>query len=172
MIVTSQPTQNTLYTNLRSFIMGIVTGVEVVQGLGNRVPMPKDAFIAITAISQKKLSTNIHQYYDPFPAIGGDKVAINPTQYSIQIDCYGEKSSDWATQISTLLRDDFGISLLQCLYCSEPTQAPLTSGEDSYIQRWIVTAELQVNFEVKMQQEFFDKPGEVNLIEVDTHFKA
>ena len=172
MIVTSTPTQTDIYTALRTVLLEIIENVEVIQGEGNRVPTPLGEFIVIQAISQTRLTNdNINKYSDPFP-LDGSKLITSKIQYAVQIDCFGANSSNNANKIVALLRDDFGISLLQCLYCSEPTQAPLTSGEETYIQRWMITAEMQVNFDIGIKQEFFDKAGTIDLIEVDTHFPA
>jgi len=70
---TVTPQLSDVYTALRTFLQSIVgQSVEVVQGLGNRVPMPvtpgavTPGFIAMTAIMSRRLSTNADSYTDPF----------------------------------------------------------------------------------------------------------
>lgn len=134
------PTKSSVFATLRAFILDIVpAGIEVVQGLGNRVPMPKGKFIAITPISQTRLSTNHHIYDDTYPVIPGGQGTLQPTQYIIQIDCYGSDASDWATMLSTLLRDEIGCIALgpdvQPLYSDDPVQMALVDGEQQYDER-------------------------------------
>lgn len=71
------PTQSNVYAALRAFLQSVVgPGVEVVQGLDNRVPTPATpgaatpGFIAMTQILMQRLSTNFDSYTDPYLVSG------------------------------------------------------------------------------------------------------
>lgn len=170
MSVTVSPTQTTIYTALTTFIKGLID-CELVQGLGNGVPTPDTPFIAMTAVAQARLSTNT-QTYD---STGGLRAVMMPTEYSVQIDCYGPASSDWAVIIATMFRDPYGCQILgplvQPLYCEDPKMMPLVDGEDNYEQRWMVTAMLQFNPIVNVSQEFMNDI-EIVPVSVDATFPA
>ena len=164
------PIQDTLFIALRAFILSLIQNIQVVQGLGNGVPMPVSRFVCMTANSQARLSTNVSSY-DP---VAGERDVMQPTEYSIQLDCYGPESSDYATIISMMLRDQYGCNLLapyecQPLFTSDPMQVALVNGEESYEQRWMITAVLQFNPIVTVSQQFADQ-AEVVLVSVDANF--
>ncbi len=149
--------QDAIYTGVRAFVLSLIQGVEVVQGLGNNVPMPADAFIALTAVAQARLRTNVSTY----DTIGNTRTVEQGTSYSIQVDCYGPMSSDQATTICAMWRDEYAFDMLKqygCtpLYTSDPTQAALVNGEENYEQRWTLTAVLQFNPSITVPQQFAD----------------
>ena len=167
------PTQSDLFTALRSFILGLIS-CEVIQGLGNGVPMPLGGFIAMTELFQNRLSTNIHNYADPTPTTGTVS-AQQAMQVTVQIDCYGPSSAEWAVILSTLLRDEYGCNAMapnvQPLNADDPKMMPLIDGEMQYEQRWTITALLQVNPVVSIPMQFFDQ-AQVVLIDVDEAYPA
>lgn len=157
MSATVTPVQQDVFTALRTLILSLIT-CEVVQGLGNGVPMPLGSFICMTALYQNRLSTNVDGYVDPITTIGS-KTALQAIQYTIQIDCYGPLSSDWAAMLSTMLRDEYAcLSMapnVQPLSADDPKMLPLIDGEQQYEQRWVVTALLQYNPVVSTPMQFF-----------------
>lgn len=171
MSVNISPTQQTIFTALRSFILGLID-CEVIQGLGNNTPMPLGGFIAMTALLQNRLSTNIDTYTDPV-IVDGTKDVMQPTQYTIQIDCYGAYASDWAVTICALFRDEYGCTALapsvQPLHADDPKMIPLSDGEMQYEERWSITAALQYNPVISVPQQFADSL-QVDLINVDANF--
>ena len=173
MTATVSPTQADLFTALRAFILGLIT-CEVVQGLGNGVPMPLGSFIAMTALYQNRLSTNVDNFADPTPTTGS-KTAQQSTQYTVQIDCYGPLSSDWAVMLSTMLRDEYACLAMapnvQPLSADDPKMLPLIDGEQQYEQRWAVTALLQYNPVTSTQMQFFDA-ATVGLVDVYSSYPA
>ena len=59
------PTQSNTLTALRSFLLSILPGVEVVQGQDNLVAEPTGAdFVVMTPLMNKRLSTNVDTYQD------------------------------------------------------------------------------------------------------------
>lgn len=150
-------TQDNLFLAVRAFVLSLIPGIEVIQGLGNGVPMPAGQFIALTASTQRRLRTNQSTY----DSGTGTRAVEQGTEYSIQVDCYGPQSSDHATKISTMLRDPYGCNVLepygcQPLYTSDPGQSALVNGEENYEQRWMLTAVLQFNPVITVAQEFAD----------------
>lgn len=158
MIGAVSPAQADIFTVLRAFILDTV-GCEVVRGLGNGVPMPANPFIAMTELFQVRLATNVVTYVDT-GGTGGTRHVMAPTQYTIQIDCYGPNSSDWATTLTTLLRDPYGVAALAPnvapLHADDPKMIPLVDGEENYEQRWMLTALFQVNPVITVPQDFAD----------------
>lgn len=173
MTATVTPTQTDLFTALRSFIMGLIA-CEVVQGLGNGVPMPLGGFIALTAMYRNRLSTNVDNYPDPTPTTGS-KTARQAVQVTVQIDCYGPDSGDWSTILSTMLRDEYACLAMapsvQPLHADDPKSMPLTNGEQQYEQRWTLTALFQVNPVVSTAMQFFTG-AQVGLVDVDASYPA
>lgn len=146
------PTTDALAIALRTFIMNVVPGVEVVQGLGNLVPMPTDPFIAFTPTALRRLSTNHTNY-----ATDLQRAVTMPTEYSVQVDCYGPQAGDWATALTALWRDPYGCEVMapngQPLYSTDPMQMPLVNGEEAYEQRYTLTMLLQFNPLVTLDQQ-------------------
>lgn len=132
-----------VYIALRSFILSVLPDVEVVQGLNNGVPMPQQGFISMTTLSRRALSSNHHDYNEQEYSIS------RHLEYAVQLDCYGEQSSDWVALLSTLLVDDFACTVfpanIQPLYCDDAKQLALVSAEQQYEQRWVLVLYMQFN---------------------------
>lgn len=158
MTATITPVRQDVFTALRALILSLIT-CEVVQGLANGAPMPMGGFIALTDLYQNRLSTNVDSYPDLTTATG-TKAARQAVQYTIQIDCYGPLSGDWAAMLSTMLRDEYACLFMapnaQPLYADDPKMMPLVDGEAQYEQRWVITAVLQYNPVVSTPIQFFD----------------
>lgn len=171
---TVTPTLANVYTALGNFIvaqLGLASG-QVVQGYPNRDAMPLPGFVAMYAISKKRLRTNIDNYgstTSPAPA-PGPVTAEQGQQVDVQIDCYGPASSEWSDILTTLLRDNVGCLALapacQPLYADDPIRAPLTNAEMQYEDRWIVTARLQYNPVVTTAQDYATALGPVGITDV------
>lgn len=152
------PASNDLFIALRAFVLSLIPTLEVIQGLGNGVPMPPGEFIAITPGAQRRLRTN-QSTYDPQ---ADTRTIEQGAEYSIQVDCYGPNSGDHATELTTLFNDYYGCAFLlpygcQPLYTGAPMQSALINGEENYEQRWTFTAVLQFNPVVTVAQEFADE---------------
>jgi hypothetical protein len=175
MAVAVTPTQSEMLTKLIALIATIIpTGVQVIQGLGNRAAIPAGPFVAVTVISQRRMATNDESYTDDFPVVGTRNVAAN-WNIDVQVDFFGPLSGDWATAFATLFRDDYGCDFLapecQPLYADAPRQAPWVSSESQWTKRWIVTASLNWNELVSVSQQFADA-ADVTLLNVDVEYPA
>lgn len=154
------PVLGAIFDSLGTFIESLITGVEVVRGNVNMVPMPKSGFIVMTEGLQSRLSTNITAYDDPGAGVGNKQV-MQPTQYNVQVDCYGPLSSDWAKILITMLNDGYARDVMGSevvsLYADDAINMPLVNGEQQYEQRWRFTACLQYNPVVTVPQQFADE---------------
>ena len=156
--MTPSITDNDVFTALRSFLLLILpSGTEVMQAQDNNVPMPVSGFVTMNNVNKKRLATNVHEYRRTV-APDGFRDVLTPTQYTIQLDFYGESSGDWAAVAQMMLRDEYATSNfpdgIKPLYADDPIQMPLIDGEMNYTQRWKLQAVLQYNPTVSMAQQF------------------
>lgn len=163
---TVDATDDQLMAGLRAFLM-LVTGIEVIQGQQNRVPMPKtDAFITMTSAGRTPLSTTIRTNRPD-----DNRIDVRRSmRCDMQINVYGKDATDKAQTIANLFRDDFGYQFLGPygivpLYDDGGHQMPLVNGEFQYQQRWLILASLQVNPSVSTPAQFADSVTPV-LVEV------
>lgn len=138
---------NPMYTAIRALIKQFTDAQSVIQMAQNKVSKPaRDDFISMFIVHQQRTSTNI----DTWNGKTHEMTLTQPTQVRCQIDCYGDKAHEWATRLSTVLRDGVGCDFLepyqmQPLYASDPFNLPLESdGRNQYAQRWTFEAFLAV----------------------------
>jgi len=167
MSATVSPAQSSVYTVLGNFIvavLGLATS-NVVQGYPNRTAMPVGPFVNMTIINAKRLRTNVNR--TPAGSDPTTQEIEQGAQLDVQLDVYGPSSGDWATILTTLLRDQVGCTALEptCdpLYADDPIRAPLTNAEMQYEDRWIVTARLQYNPVTTVAQQYADTLGPVDI---------
>lgn len=173
MTVTVTPSISEVYASVRALLLIIVPpGTEVIQGLGNRVPEPAAPFVAMTLVTQHRLTTNILSYVDPGSGIGMKAIEYQ-VQLMMQLDFYGPLSAEWSAAASALFRDEFGCSALapvcQPLHADDAQMIALVNGEEEYEQRWMVGGFLQWNPILTTPQEFADTLT-VDLVNVDVEF--
>lgn len=160
-----------IFTVLRAFILTVV-GCPVVRAQNNRVPMPVGDFIALTPRSAVPLETNTDSY------TATTKTVMRPTQYTIQIDCYGQLASDRAQTIASLLRDSYAVDQFAAqgfdiapLYAGDAQQMPLIDGEEQYEERWTFDAVLQFNPVITLPEDTADTLS-AGTINVDSTYPA
>jgi hypothetical protein len=149
---TVAPTLSNIYQDLRSFLLTVVgPDVPVIQGIDNRVPMPENPFVAMTAIGSYRIETNQDTYVDGFfasPQVAGTTQSLQATKLAFQLDFYGPQSNAWATMVGTLFRDDVACEIFQIaqpLYADDPRMMPMITAEDQFLERWTVNAYVQYN---------------------------
>ena len=169
MAATSSPTQSTVFSAVRAFILSVITA-EVVQGRDNLVD-PITTGVVITPLFRARLSTNSHAYHDPITT-AGTETTTQHVQLTIQVDCYGANAPEWADIISTLWRDEIAATAMgahvhpidaddpQCLEYVDP-------GDIGYVTRWMVTGRVQVNPAIITPMEFFDTVTDVVFVAAD-----
>lgn len=159
MAVTISITDTDIFTALRTFILACVpSGLEVVKGQDNGVPMPSGNFCTMTAISNGRIEWNVTTYTDPVNTLGTSN-QMTPSEFVAQLDFYGSNSAQNSKIVESISRSDFGMSQftnanIKPLYASEPQQIPLINGEEQYEQRWKVDFHLQYNPVVQTSQDF------------------
>lgn len=176
------PTIQTVLAKLRTLVLAVVpAGVEVVQGMDNRVsPPPRDpGYVRMTPILQQRLRTNVDAYDDPAQPPGppftvGTRAMEQGTKITVQLDCYGPTGEDWAVMLSTVLRSEYACDVLAPdvapLYADEPKVSPYVDGERQYEPCWIVGAVLQYNPVTSTPQEFADTLDVNPIINVDVEY--
>ncbi len=162
MIPTVQPKRDQVLSAVRSLLQGALGGgIQVVKGLGNKVPAPKGGvedlppYVAMTPIGHTRLRTNIRAW----PSVDANTQTIEQgLEQQLQIDCYGVESEDLANVITTLWRDAYACSILsavcQPLYADDAKMMPLDDSEAQYEERWNIDARLQYNPIVTTSQQF------------------
>ena len=163
------PTNDALNIAVGTFIESVLPSVKVVQGLADLVAMPIGGFVCFTPTAVRRLSTN-HTAYDGNAQQRG---VTMPTEYSVQIDCYGPLAADWATMLTAMWRDPYACDVLapdsQPLYSTDPVQMPLVNGEQNYESRFTFNALLQFNPTVNVPQQSA-LAIDVDLISVDAEY--
>lgn len=169
------PTLQGFYGVLVPFILGTLglTDAQIIQGIQNRAAMPLDApttsgFIVVQTITRHQLRTNLHTYStDPTQVTQGIEQGV---ELGVQIDCYGPNSEDWATILSTVLRDNVGCVALAPtaapLYAEDARMIPLVDGEDQYEERWSLDAHFQYNPVTTAAQQYAEALA-ITLINVE-----
>lgn len=134
--------------------------VNVVRAEINRVPEPLGSdYVVMTPILRDRFSTNADSYVDVPGA--GQRLSLQSTRTTVQLDVHGPAGADNAQILSTLLRGGFacdqfvmsGFDIVP-LYTSEPRQAPFLNGEQQIEIRWTVDAVLQANIVIGVPQQF------------------
>jgi hypothetical protein len=93
----------------------------------------------------------------------GLQALMQPTEWTIQLDCHGPNSSDNASIISTTFRDSYALNQFATsgfdvtpLYADDPKQVVFISDQEQMEDRWIVEACMQANQVVSISQQFAD----------------
>ncbi len=148
-----------VFTVLRSYLLSFFPDVEVIRTQDNRVPPPRNGFIALTGTGKRRIETNWRRYVDT--AETKVKDVIMPTEYAIQVDFYGKGAGEMSQAFCTLFFDDTSCEMfpndVRPLYASDPVQMPMVSAEKQYMERWRVDIRMQCNPAVTVPQDFFDK---------------
>ena len=169
-------TENEIYQAVGDLIVNFTDADndKVLQSNPNRAPVPKDDdFIYMFILTQNRQSTNIKEVV---LKVEGETTTtentFQPTRLPIQIDCYGPKAFEWATIITTILRDPQGTSFLENLGLTSlfsddaKNLTDISLGSEQYTSRWMVQAEIQVIQKIEIEIETFEELENPELIEV------
>ena len=167
------PTRAQALTLLRGFLLQVLpAGTEVVLGQANRVPEPTgDNFVCVIPHGLKRLSTTVVTWSNetsPFPTV---QAYLQDVGLMMQLQAFGEGSTDNVNIITTLLRSPYGVEFfagsgIVPLWCDDGQQIPFISAEDQYADRWIVEALLQMNISLTVPQQFATS-ADVGIFNVD-----
>lgn len=131
-------TQTQIFTLLRAFFLLLVDGatVEIVQGQGNRVPMPEgDNFVIITPGKSTQMATPVASYDSDAQTMS----IAQSTEIRISVDCYGPLSGNLARVFTMALRSSYACDQMPGiapLYADDAVQFPLVDGEQQFEERW------------------------------------
>lgn len=143
-----------VFKAMRTFLLSFLpANTPVIQAQDNRVPMPKQGFVAMNNNGLERLSFNV----DSYDSLNQGKFVLTGTKYFVQLDFYGNLSQEWATTTVSLFRDEYATEIfpsnIQPLYADDPIQIPLIDGEAQYEQRWKLEATLQYNPIISTSQQ-------------------
>jgi hypothetical protein len=174
MPLTVSPKLDDVYAAVVAFILGIIPldAAHVLKGNQNQVPTPTGPYAILNIISQKRIHTNVDTWDTTIPDPAGI-VREQAIWLEMQIDLYGPASGDWAAIFTTMFRDDYACLALapncQPLHADDPTRAPLVLGEQQYVDRWIIRANLEYNPVVSTTDQFADTVT-IDVIDAITHY--
>lgn len=149
---------------LGAFLQPFAPGAQIVRAQANRVAPPPSPFILLTEISQVEIETPISSR----DITNGQTEIQSRTQIGIQIDFYGRQSADFCKAVVAVYRSEYAPAQfpdnIKPLYCSDAHQGPLITGEEQYLNRWTLTANLQYNPTVSVPQQYAEALS-VNILE-------
>lgn len=170
----------------------------IFRGYQSREVLPSDDdFIIYTPLFKRRVGTNIRTFN------GAEKLANQDGEYNdtalfvhdIQIDCYGENASAYATLLNVfshsgqcrdwLISEDMDIRVCGC---TDPQQMAIVDDTEQYVNRYMVTLSVCVDSAVSQEISWFDDvnikgttidpatgkltpPSEAGLVDVDVYFK-
>ncbi|NWC11935.1 hypothetical protein HX776_24415 [Pseudomonas agarici] len=150
-MITTSVTEEDLLAALRGFLLPVVGG-EVIQSQDNGVPMPAGPFTTMTTIRLEGLSTNKEIWADTGDSATSAIKNTRSSQWTVQIDVYGDGAMDRANTAAALARTDYACMQfaaasieIQPLYAGEPHQTTMINGEQQYEQRWTFDFAAQFN---------------------------
>ena len=148
---------------LTAFLTPFVpAGCPIIRGWQNRVPPPFTpgqadvlAFVKLSEVNQVDLETpQFTQSADP--TIQQASV-LTPTRIDIQIDFYGLMAGDYCKAVKAVFRSPYAPDQfpdgIAPLYSSDAIRGALVTGEDQYLDRWVITCSLQYNPMVVVPQQ-------------------
>lgn len=149
-------------------VMPWIPNENIIRGQVNGVPPPLPPAIVITEILQAQFTTTRTKLGG---LIGNEITYKMPRRLDLQIDCYGSRGGEMAVIGTTLLRSmaatEYFPEGYEPLYCSDPMQLPLITGEKQYEARWTFTFSMQYNTSIMLNTESFAYVGDVESIPAD-----
>lgn len=164
------PLVDDVITDVGNFIVSIVpAGTPVLRGPIDRAAYPNVDFVLMTPVYRVPLRTTI------VTDDGVDTATWEQgTKVELQIDLYGDTfGADWCAMFSTLWKTEYACDALgtTCspLYTDGGRQMPLVTGEEQYLERWMVRTFLQYNPTVSTPQDYADTV-DITVVSVDQAF--
>lgn len=140
-------TTDDVFIGLQAWIAD-VTGVplaKVIRELSNKVPEPLGEFILMRGLKKKNQGWN-YSTYD----VASTETIVQPTEFKVQVDCYGERAGDLATILATMFETDNAVAFMApfniCpLWGEDAVEMPIVNGEEQYENRFVLRLHLQYN---------------------------
>jgi hypothetical protein len=164
---------------LKAFLLPFIPDGQnkIVRGQVNRAAQPADPCIVMTELLTVDLSrprTDYQPPTDPIPAIGAATLH-GPARIDVQLDFYGELSSDYCKAVKNAFCTMWAASQfpknIQPLYASDGVQSPMVSGEAQWQSRWTLTVSLQYNPVTTVPQDFADELAVHETIAADVNYE-
>jgi hypothetical protein len=169
-VLNTSPTFDSVMVKVRAFLLSVVApGVPVLRGPINRAAQPVGSHVIFTPLFQKRLRTNLHVDDPDYDATTMEQ----GTEVRVQFDFYGNSAADACVAASTAWRDQYGVDILSPeavpLYTDVARMVPLVTGEEQFLERFVLTAVLQWNPVATVPQQFAEAAS-VELVNVDVEY--
>lgn len=139
---------------LASALESVNSGVEIIRGNQNRVPLPKGDFLLLTELSSEPVETPHYAWKYPEDLMD----ITQPYRVAVQCDVYGHNSLDRASVLVAVLTSVVGSYLfpqnIQLLHTEDLRQATFVDEADQFLERWIFTVYMQYNPSVEFGMEY------------------
>ena len=143
------------------FLQPFMPSAAIVRGQTNDVPAPLPPSLVITEVGKLQYTTT-RVKFDPLTGIS---TFLQPVELRLQLDFYGNAGGEMSGSAATMLRSGYAVENfpdgVTPLFCSDPFQAPLTTGEKQFEARWTMELFVQYNAPVTVGQESFNVVGSV-----------
>lgn len=132
----------------------------IFAGYGNRVELPQsNNYIVFTVLNPVRTGTPL--IINESTPENGKITSYQDFRLEIQIDFYGDFAFDRANDIINISRTDFLCSFfepynIQPIACEDARNMTGISGEDEYVERWMVSLEIDYRDAVSVSQEVFN----------------
>jgi len=104
--------------------------------------MPLGQFVTLTEL----LAQPLNRPGTVFNGVDSEVTLRTLMRIDVQTDFYGDFSADRCIAVAAVLQSGYACSQfppeIQPLYCTDPVQALVISGEEQYLSRWIITVSL------------------------------
>ena len=142
----------------------------IFAGYSNKVELPQtNNYIVFTVLNPFRDGTPIVK--NESTATEGKVNSYQDYRVTVQIDFYGDFAFDRASDIINISRTDFLCSFfksynIQPVACDDARNMTGVSGEDEYVERWMVSLEIDYRDAVSVSQEVFNT-AEINIFETE-----
>lgn len=179
---TLAPTEDDVFKTLGRFLQNIFPPIdqdtlyEVVVGQENRVPEPKqENYTVMTPLRFPRLATSFEELVGSGPNRGLVRSVRQNAEVVVQLDIHGPEAFNNAARFTTLFRSSYAVEFFEAeglpiapLFAGDPRQAQFVDGEKQYEDRYIVEANMQVNFTMTATAQSA-RTLTVDMVDVDTN---
>lgn len=142
----------------------------IFAGYSNKVELPQsNNYIVFTVLNPVRTGTPI--IVNESTSEYGRVTSYQDFRLEVQIDFYGDFAFDRANDIINISRTDFLCSFfkpynIQPIACDDARNLTGVSGENEYVERWMVSLEIDYRDAVSVSQEVFNT-AELNIFETE-----
>lgn len=143
----------------------------IFAGYGNKVELPQNNnYIVFTILNPIRTGTPI--IVNSSTSENGMVTSYQDFRLPVQIDFYGDFAFDRANDIINISRTDFLCSFfkpydIQPIACDDARNLTGISGEDEYVERWMVSLEIDYRDAVSVSQDVFNT-ADLNIFETES----